>query len=62
MIDDPIVEEIRRYRQQHAEQFGHDLKRIVDDLRKYEKISGLPRLNPGPKQVPRDRTPFRTEP
>lgn len=62
MIDDPIVEEIRRYRQQHAEPFSHDLKRIVDDLRKKEKISGLPRLNPGPKQVPRDGTPLRTKP
>lgn len=62
MIDDPIVEEIRRYRQQHAKQFGHDLKRIVADLRKKEEISGFPRLNPGPKQVLRDRAPLSTKP
>ena len=27
MIEDPIVEEIRRYRKAHAAQYGNDLKR-----------------------------------
>ena len=34
MIDDPIVEEIRRYRKEHAERYGNDLNRIVEALRK----------------------------
>ncbi|NJN45930.1 MAG: hypothetical protein HC808_04980 [Candidatus Competibacteraceae bacterium] len=56
MIDDPIVEEIRRYRQQHAEQFGHDLKRIVEDLRKKELLSPHTRLDPGPKRIVKSKT------
>jgi len=51
MMDDPIVEEVRRYRLQHAEQFGHDLERIVEDLRKKERLSSHPRLDPGPKRI-----------
>ncbi len=51
MIDDPIVEEIRRYREQHAAQFGHDLRRIVEDLREKERRSAHPLLNPGPRRI-----------
>ena len=49
MIEDPIVEEIRSYRKKHAEKFGNDLKRIVEDLREKEKKSKHVFLNPGPK-------------
>jgi hypothetical protein len=49
MIDDPIVEEVRRFRKEHAAQFGNDLKRIVEDLRKKEKESTHIQLSPGPK-------------
>jgi hypothetical protein len=51
MTNDPIVEEIRGYRQQHAAQFGHDLGRIVEDLRQKERHSTHPLLNPGPKRI-----------
>jgi hypothetical protein len=40
MIEDPIVAEIRRIRNEHAEKYGHDLKRICKDLREFEKSSG----------------------
>jgi hypothetical protein len=33
MREDPIVEEIRRYRAEHAEKYGHDLDRICEALR-----------------------------
>jgi len=33
MISDPIVEEVRAARQQHAARFGYDLKKIAEDLR-----------------------------
>lgn len=40
MIEDPIVAEIRRFRNEHAEKYGHDLKRICKALREFEKTSG----------------------
>uniref|UniRef100_UPI004055EB5F hypothetical protein n=1 Tax=Candidatus Electrothrix sp. TaxID=2170559 RepID=UPI004055EB5F len=40
MIEDPIVAEIRRFRNEHAEKYGHDLKRICNSLREFEKTSG----------------------
>lgn len=49
MIEDPIVEEIRRHRKAHAAEHGNDLGRIVQALRKYERESGRAVLNPGPK-------------
>jgi len=33
MWNDPIVEEVRRVRNAHAEKFGFDLKAIAADLR-----------------------------
>ena len=40
MKDDPIVEEIRRYRQEHEAQFNHDPDRIVEDLVAQQRASG----------------------
>lgn len=37
MIDDPVVEEIRQYRQAHAAQHGNDLRKICEALREEEK-------------------------
>ena len=39
MINDPIVEEIRNYRQEHARKYGNDLNRICAALREREKKS-----------------------
>ena len=40
MISDPIVEEVRAARQQHAARFGYDLKKIAEDLReKRERLT-----------------------
>jgi len=36
MWNDPIVEEVRRVREEYAARFGFDLKRIVEDLRQLE--------------------------
>jgi hypothetical protein len=49
MINDPIVEEVRRYRKEHAARYGNDLNRIVEALKKRECESHRIRLNPGPK-------------
>ncbi len=39
MIDDPIVEEIRRFCREHAAQYGNNLQRIVEALREKEWLS-----------------------
>ena len=38
MINDPIVEEVRRYRKEHAARYGNDLRRIVEALKKKERV------------------------
>lgn len=35
MINDPIVDEIHRYRKEHSAQYGNDLNRIADSLREH---------------------------
>ena len=52
MIDDPIVEEMRTHRKEHAAAYGYDLRRIVAALREREAQSKRPVLNPGPKCLP----------
>ena len=49
MIEDPIVEEIRKHRKKHAAKYGNDLQCIVKALREKEKKSQRKILNPGPK-------------
>lgn len=49
MIEDPIVEEVRRHRKEYAEKYGNDLKRMVEALRKREHKSKRTIYNPGPK-------------
>jgi hypothetical protein len=46
---DPIVEEVRRYRMEHTQKFGGDLKRICDDLRRIQQESGLKVVRLPPK-------------
>ncbi len=48
MIEDPIVEEIRKYRKEHAARYGNDLKRIVEAFREKERQSKRPVVNFGP--------------
>jgi hypothetical protein len=40
MSKDPIVEEVRRIREEHAARFGYDLRAIYDDLKQTERRSG----------------------
>lgn len=39
MWKDPIVEEVRKIREEHAARFGYDLKAIFEDLKKTERMS-----------------------
>jgi len=51
VIEDPIIAEVRKHRQEHRAYYGHDLKRIVAALREREQKSKRPVLNPGPKYL-----------
>lgn len=48
-MKDPIVEEVRRARQDHAKQFNHDLVAICRDLKRIESVSGHTLLSLPPK-------------
>ena len=39
-MKDPIVEEVRKARQDHAKEFNHDLAAICNDLKRIEKQCG----------------------
>ena len=54
MWRDPIVEEVRRYRQDYAAQFNYDLKAICQDLREKQKKSGRKIVSLSPKRVQKD--------
>lgn len=47
-MKDPIVEEVRRARSEHAQQFGFDLEAICEDLRRIQKMCShkVVRLSP----------------
>ena len=51
MIEDPIVEEVRHYRQEHAAKYGNNLELIISAFRKKEHESKRKILNPGPKML-----------
>lgn len=54
IMNDPIVEEIRRWRKEHAAQHGNNLARIAAAFREKEQASGRVYLNPGPKRLERN--------
>ena len=39
MWNDPIVDEVRKVRDEHAKKFNYDLQAIVADLKKQQKAS-----------------------
>jgi hypothetical protein len=39
-MKDPVVEEVRRAREQHAAKFQHNLKKIMADAQRRQKTSG----------------------
>ena len=47
-MKDPIVEEIRRFRDAHARRFNYDLDAICEDFKSHQKKCGhrLARLHP----------------
>ncbi|MDU9049431.1 MAG: hypothetical protein Q3M30_11300 [Candidatus Electrothrix sp. Rat3] len=50
MIDDPLIEEIRRNRNEYAKQFNYNLDAICRDLEKKQKLSGRKVVSFPPKK------------
>src|ERR1043165_788687 len=52
MEQDSVMKELRRIRDEYAEEFGYDIEAIFRDLKEQEKMSGrqLVRLEPRPVQ------------
>ena len=55
MTKDPIVEEVRRARDEYAARFNHDLKAIYADLKERERASGRRHVRFEPKRIPIDK-------
>ena len=52
MWKDPIVEEVRRNREEYAARFNHDLAAICGDLRERQQKSDREIISPPPKRIP----------
>lgn len=50
-MKDPIVEEVRKARQDHAKEFDHDLSAICRDLKRIEQECGHPIVSFQPKRL-----------
>ena len=49
MWNDPIVEEVRKFRDEHAARFNYDIDAIVEDLQESERCSNRPVVSFAPK-------------
>lgn len=50
MWTDPIVDEVRKVRDEHAARFDYDLGRIFQDLKEQEILSGRATTSRPPKR------------
>jgi hypothetical protein len=50
-MEDPIVEEIRKLREEHAARFNYDVDAIFDNLKKLEQERGITVVSLEPKRV-----------
>ena len=49
---DPIVEEIRKIRDEHAARFNYDIDAIWADMKRDQDESGIPVVSFPPKRIP----------
>ena len=61
-MQDPIVEEVRKVRDEHAAQFNNDLDAIYADIKRIEKASKERRVSFGPRRIPKTTPPTAVEP
>lgn len=51
MYTDPILDEIRRYRDEYAARFNYDVEAMVDDMRRRQKEVGTTTVSRPPKRI-----------
>ena len=51
MWKDPIVEEVRKIREEHAARFDYDFEAIYEDLKETERRSGRKTVSLPPKRL-----------
>jgi hypothetical protein len=54
-----IVEEVRRIRQEYAEQFGYDLRALAADLKKHEQQHPQRLITFSPKLAGKEKTAYK---
>jgi len=50
MREDPIVDEVRKRREENAKRFDFDVRAIAEDARKREQSSSHPLVTPEPRE------------
>ena len=61
-MQDSIVEEVRKVRDEHAAQFNYDLDAIYADMKRIERESKEPRVSFGPRRIPKTNPATAVEP
>jgi hypothetical protein len=56
---DPILEDVRKQREEHAARFDYDLDAIFDDLKRIEREHALTVMTLPPKRIVKPREPAR---
>lgn len=51
MYTDPIIDEIRRFRDEYAARFNYDVTAMLDDIRRRQKASGKKTVSRPPKRI-----------
>jgi hypothetical protein len=57
MFRDPIVEEIKRYREQYAARFNYDLRAIGEDIQRRQRDGGREVVRREPRRVRKSDVP-----
>ena len=52
VMDDPIVEEVRRTRERLLAEAGGDLRKLAERMRELEAREDRPAISPPPRRVP----------
>ena len=61
-MKDPIVEEVRRVRDEHAARFNFDLDAVYADMKRIETESKEARVSFGPRRIPKSTLAIAVEP
>jgi hypothetical protein len=61
-MEDPIVEEVRRIREEHAAQFNYDIDAIFADYKRLEAESTRTHVSFGPRRIEEPMPPLEPVP